>query len=447
MAYKILTKKGIENTNIDGARENFFNSGMRDGIVKGAFNEGNFLSNSSNSIYLDSCELRIAGHRVVIDEPAYKTFSNIPSKDTRYSMIAQILVSESADVEFSLFVQSAETVLIKDNLYATGTGQGTYQVEIGRFTLTDKGTVEDVVKTIDNITGTTESIAGGINIGNVTTEKIDYKFDAEVDVTQRYDSEQKKTFTDFNFQIPTQYPVDLDAVEKSVEEAKTNSTNALQTASNAKTLAEQAQQQASELEIKKADRTELFSGSYNDLKDKPNIPDTSNFLHLSGGTITGDINLGTSQGLQGTTSSGGKFDIFRLQNSTTLQVGGSYPLLALKGKGDRPTYNGSNVALSTDIPDVSSFLSASTTFATKGKMQLSNGLILLWGLSDSSQTGTFTVNFWNPFPNNCFAVVHSQYRASNDDYDKTTMQSYDKNGFKMQSSSYGMRYVYIAIGN
>lgn len=178
------------------------------------------------------------------------------------------------------------------------------------------------------------------------------------------------------------------------------------------------------------------------------------YLLKSGGTITGDINLGTSKGLQGTTSSGGIFDILRLQNSTTFQVGGSYPSLVLKGKGDRPTYNGTNVALSTDIPDVSSLqtqiaskLSASTTFATKGKMQLSNGLTLIWGLSDSGQTGSFTVNFWTPFANNCFAVVHSQYKASNDDYDKTTMRSYSKTGFTLQSSSYGMRYVYIAIGN
>ena len=282
MAYKILTKKGIENTNIDGARENFFNSGMRDGIVKGAFNEGKFASNSSNSIYLDSCELRIAGHRVIIDEPIYKTFSNMPSKDTRYNMVAQILVSESGDVEFSLFVQSVETVLIKDNLYATGTGQGTYQVEIGRFTLTDKGTVEDVVKTIDNITGTTESIAGGINIGNVTTEKIDYTLDAEVDVNQRYDSEQKKTFTDFYFHLPLEYPVDLDEVAKNVEQAKTEASQALNTAES--------------LETKKADRTELFSGDYNDLKNKPTTSDWTTVYDMT--SEDESLNWGYTAGLQ-----------------------------------------------------------------------------------------------------------------------------------------------------
>ena len=59
-------------------------------------------------------------------EARSKNMSHIPSKNTRYSMVAQIVVTDNKDVEFSLFVQSVETVLIKDNLYATTTGQGTY---------------------------------------------------------------------------------------------------------------------------------------------------------------------------------------------------------------------------------------------------------------------------------------------------------------------------------
>lgn len=248
MAYKILTKNGVETTNIDGARENFFNTGMRNGVVQGVLNEGRFESNASNSIYLDSCELRIAGHRIVIDEPVYKTFSNTPNNDIRYSMVAQIVVTDNGDVAFSLFVQSVETVLIKDNLYATTTGQGTYQVEIGRFTLTTNGTIEDVVRTIDTITGATESIAGGINIGNVTTQKIDYKLDAEVDVNQRYDSEQKKTFTDFNFQLPLDF-TDIESkannAEQVADEAKTSANAAVDTANSANEKANTAESNSS----------------------------------------------------------------------------------------------------------------------------------------------------------------------------------------------------------
>lgn len=74
------------------------------------------------------------------------------------------------------------------------------------------------------------------------------------------------------------------------------------------------------------------------------------FLPLSGGTMKGDINLGTDKGFTGTTASGNKFDIFRVLNSTRLQVGGTYPSLELKGKDDRPTYNGNDMALYSDIP-------------------------------------------------------------------------------------------------
>lgn len=151
MAFKILTKNGVENTNIDGARDYFFNSGMRDGIVKGALNEGTFGSNESNSIYFDTCELRISGHRVVIDEAVYKTFTTRPQQDTTYALIGQIIVDDSKNVEFSLFIQSASTPLIKDNLFKTTNGAGTYQIEIGRFTLTSDGTISDITRTAEII--------------------------------------------------------------------------------------------------------------------------------------------------------------------------------------------------------------------------------------------------------------------------------------------------------
>ena len=203
MAYKILTKNGIENTNIDGARENFFNTGMRDGIVKGALNEGTFIASSSNVISLDTCELRIAGHRIVIDEPVYHTFNNAPSSDTRYAYVAQIIVGNDQSVDFSLFIQTASTPLIQNDLYKTISGAGTYQVEIGRFTLTTGLVIEDVVRTIDVITGGTGKGSGStINIGTVTTQTLDPDVDAEVDVSERYEEDEGKEYLDFQFGIP-----------------------------------------------------------------------------------------------------------------------------------------------------------------------------------------------------------------------------------------------------
>lgn len=203
MSYKILTKNGIDNSNIDGARGEYFNSGMRDGIVQGVLNEGTFIASSSNVISLDTCELRIAGHRIVIDEPVYHTFSNAPSSDTRYAFVAQIIVGSDQSVEFSLFVQAASTPLIQNDLYKNITGAGTYQVEIGRFTLLTSLTIEDVVRTIDVITGGTGKGSGStINIGNVTTQTLDPDVDAEVDVSERYEEDEGKEYLDFQFGIP-----------------------------------------------------------------------------------------------------------------------------------------------------------------------------------------------------------------------------------------------------
>ena len=203
MSYRILTKNGIDNTNIDGARGEYFNSGMRDGIVQGVLNEGLFTATASNIISLDTCELRIAGHRIVIDEPVYHTFTNAPSTDTRYAFVVQIVVDDNQNVDFSLFVQTASTPLIQNDLYKNITGVGTYQVEIGRFTLLTSLTIEDVVRTIDVITGGIGKGNGGkINIGDVTTQTLDPDVDAEVDVDSRYEEEEGKEYLDFKFSIP-----------------------------------------------------------------------------------------------------------------------------------------------------------------------------------------------------------------------------------------------------
>lgn len=207
MSYKILTKNGIDNSNIDGARGEYFNSGMRDGIVQGVLNEGTFIASSSNVISLGTCELRIAGHRIVIDEPVYHTFTNAPSSDTRYAYVAQIIVGNDQSVDFSLFIQTASTPLIQNDLYKTISGAGTYQVEIGRFTLTTGLVIEDVVRTIDVITGGTGKGSGStINVGTVTTQTLDPDVDAEVDVDDRYEEDEGKEYLDFKFSIPKGEP-------------------------------------------------------------------------------------------------------------------------------------------------------------------------------------------------------------------------------------------------
>lgn len=96
-------------------------------------------------------------------------------------------------------------------------------------------------------------------------------------------------------------------------------------------------------------KLEMPDGTIYELADASVDSKLLNYLPLAGGKMTGSINLNTNHGLMGTTSSGGVFDVFRLEHSTKLQVGGTYPELLLKGKNTRPTYNGNEMALMSDI--------------------------------------------------------------------------------------------------
>lgn len=198
MAIRILTKDAVENTNIDGARDCNFNSGRKSGIVAGALNQGVFFSSASNIIALDTCELRLCGHRIVIDAIEYISLKNIPTEPNRLSMIAQIIVDDDNNVQFDLFVQASSTALIQDNLDING--RGTFQLEIGKFTQNTDGTITDVLRTAELITGLSD---GSIYIGNVITKTLATGKDASVAVQQRYDTSEKKNFTDFYFEIPT----------------------------------------------------------------------------------------------------------------------------------------------------------------------------------------------------------------------------------------------------
>ena len=202
MSIKILTKNAIDNTNVDGARANNFNAGRRSGIVKGVLNEGTLNALTSNVIALDTCELRICGHRVIIDQVETRNLTNAPLTTIRYSLIAQIIVDENSNPEFSLFVQLADTPLIQQNLDKTITGAGTYQLEIGRFSYNTNGEIVDVIRTAELITGSGQNGYDYINIGEVTTTMLQSGVDAEVDIENVIDEETGEKKTNFKFSIP-----------------------------------------------------------------------------------------------------------------------------------------------------------------------------------------------------------------------------------------------------
>lgn len=190
---RILTKNGVENTNIDGARDNNFNAGGRSGIVKGVLNEGLFTAQGSELVF-DTCELRISGHRVVIEEPTRVRFSGIPLYAERFQYIAKITNTDGA-ISFELITTVIHELEQDDIL----NGNGVYEFEIGRFTHDTNGNITDVVRTADVITGGTGSGGdGGFVVGNVNTETLDAGLDAEVDVEQNTETGA----VDFSFAIP-----------------------------------------------------------------------------------------------------------------------------------------------------------------------------------------------------------------------------------------------------
>ena len=202
MSYRILTKNAVENTNIDGARDHNFNAGRRSGIVQGALNSGNLFLSANNTIALDTCELRLCGHRVVIDSAEYKTFYNQPSVPIRYSLVAQIIVSNNGEsVSFDLKTQSSTTPLVQNDLDKNI--NGTYELEIGRFTQLTDGTLTDVVRTADLITGGGNNDSEYIRIGTVTTNKISPELDADVDIENTINPDDNKPQTNFTFNLPT----------------------------------------------------------------------------------------------------------------------------------------------------------------------------------------------------------------------------------------------------
>ena len=202
MSYRILTKNAVENTNIDGARDHNFNAGRRSGIVQGALNSGNLFLSANNTIALDTCELRLCGHRVVIDGAEYKTFYNQPSVPIRYSLVAQIIVSNNGEsVSFDLKTQLSTIPLVQNDLDKNI--NGTYELEIGRFTQLTDGTLTDVVRTADLITGGGNNDSEYIRIGTVTTNKISPELDADVDIENTINPDDNKPQTNFTFNLPT----------------------------------------------------------------------------------------------------------------------------------------------------------------------------------------------------------------------------------------------------
>ena len=239
MSYKILEQNGIDNENIDGGAFNNFAAGNRDGIVGGVLAECSVTA-VGNTIGIAPGELILHGFRVKITAVESLSISSAPSAPIRYQVIAQISLQSDKSVEFTLFVQEVAD-LIQDELYAAN--QGTYQVEIGRFTHNTDGSIEDLSRTLDIIYGGTGS-GGDFEIGEVNSNIIDATLPAEVDINKRV--EDGKNYIDFDFFFPDTQEVLQQAVDakQAAESAKAAAETAAANAETSKNDAEDAAAQA-----------------------------------------------------------------------------------------------------------------------------------------------------------------------------------------------------------
>lgn len=156
---KILTKNGVENTNIDGARANFLLAGQSNGVVKGALSEENLFVLTNSELIMNPCELIIRGHRILITEPEYFYTSNPTGQSTVYNLIARVTVV-NGEVSFELFLSTGSRTPQTDNLFSTITGDGVYATSLCYFARA--GSVNyNLVRQID-------SLVGGVKVQQTT---------------------------------------------------------------------------------------------------------------------------------------------------------------------------------------------------------------------------------------------------------------------------------------
>ena len=222
MSVKILTQNAIDNTNIDGARQNHFSAGMRSGIVKGAFNEGKVFLASKNTIALDTCELRISGHRVIIDNIMDIPFVNAPTNNTEKILYAEIRVDENSKPTFRLDVKSATERLVQENLFKNANGVGTYQLELARFIHNTDGTLSTPFEVAELITGGSSGGSGSIEDIVFNGSAVSLPSDSTPYVNIDYNEETGEY--DFVVGLPKAKEV---VVDKGLDE---NSTNPVQNA-------------------------------------------------------------------------------------------------------------------------------------------------------------------------------------------------------------------------
>ena len=154
-----------------------------------------------------------------------------------------------------------------------------------------------------------------------------------------------------------------------------------------------------------ADKKPMFMGyETEEIALMSDVPDENTLLKRTGGTMNGEIrfNGGNTQGGSKIVLENGKGQItnsttgtlFGFLNNTDIACGEATYNLLMRGLASRPTYNGSNVALQSDIPPVDSALSSSSTNPLQNKVV--NNAIYNLGVQIRAEIPNITISTSDP---------------------------------------------------
>jgi len=216
MPYKILEQNGIDNENVDGAALNRFVAGGRDGIIKGVLSEC-ALSGAGNGVGIAPGLILMCGIRVKIIDMETLFLSSAPLTAMQWQIIVRATLQRDRKVSVN-FLLRAPGELRQDALYATESG--VYEVKLGSFVHNPDGSISNLIRTLDVITGGGDC-ASSIEVGDVNTTTLAPGMDAAFDVTLRTDEQTGKTLLDFTAEIPR----GADGTDNAAREALTKTAN------------------------------------------------------------------------------------------------------------------------------------------------------------------------------------------------------------------------------
>ena len=105
MAYKILESNAVDIENVDGGAFNNFTAGGKSGVIAGVLNECKVIA-SNSIVTVDTGLFLISGIRIKLIDAYSFTLSGTPIVDTRYHLVAKIVIDADRNVSFSLKVSN-----------------------------------------------------------------------------------------------------------------------------------------------------------------------------------------------------------------------------------------------------------------------------------------------------------------------------------------------------